>query len=893
MIRRTRWLIAAVPLAFVAILLLRPGMWADHQYFTPYNGATVSSAIALAFGVWRWRPRPLWPWVAMAAGLGVWSLGDIVYIAIGTTPTISVADLFYLLGYIGLIAGVLGLLRARVSQANADSVIEILMLLTASVYAVWQLVISPTWSASAATSAGRLLVAIYPILDAVLLVLILELVLGRGRRPTALVLLALGMLAVFSGDVVYAVIQQTDSFGSSTLLNASWPGGYVLLALAGLHPTVRDVATRAAGKAGMHPARLFSAGLALISLPVVDLVSEHIGGEPAPAPLFLTCGFIVGLVLLRVFRLHREAERAAASTVRSESHYRALATNSISAYVIMRPDGVVTETSPAYAVVRGRANSVTVGANALVLVPDSAHPDDLARLQEFLGRAVALPNGSSLGIEVRLGHDDGTFSWFELRATSLVADEAVAGVIVTLNDIDARKRAEVELEHQAFHDGLTGLANRLLLRDRIEHALARAARTNDSVALLFCDLDGFKGVNDTLGHDAGDELLCVAATRLHAIARAGDTVARLGGDELAVLLEGDGVDPGWARATAVRLREALSGPVMIAGTPMVVTASIGIALCSAAPGERRRISAEELVREADVAMYNAKTNGRNRESLYESGMSVGTVNQPSLVRDILSGIERNEFFLQYQPIVNLDTERLVGFEALVRWQHPERGVVPPGEFIPAAEDTMVIVDLGRWVLREACAAAAQWPASEGQPLTVAVNVSARQFETDAIVADVLEALARSGLAPGRLVVELTESTLVSNPDAVSFRLAQLKKLGVKVAIDDFGTGYSSLSYLRRFPVDVLKVDRSFIETIHDATRVPAIVRGLLDLARTLGLETVAEGIERDEQRIALVHEGCTKGQGFLFARPLDAAMAMALALEHACPPRLLATSPAP
>jgi diguanylate cyclase (GGDEF)-like protein len=417
-----------------------------------------------------------------------------------------------------------------------------------------------------------------------------------------------------------------------------------------------------------------------------------------------------------------------------------------------------------------------------------------------------------------------------------------------------------ELRHQAFHDALTGLPNRALLLDRIDHAQARVARSNAPIGVLVVDLDEFKAVNDSMGHPAGDALLVEVSARLRSIVRAQDTAARLGGDEFAVVLE-DLQEPAEAIAVAERVAEALREPYDVLGTELRVTGSVGVALGLGGEG------AEELLRNADLAMYEAKGEGADRVRVYQPHMYTANLERRALERDLRAAVEGKEFFLQYQPLVRLSTGTVYGFEALVRWQHQLRGVVPPGSFVPLAEELGLIVPLGTWVLEEACREAAGWPDGEQGPLTLSVNLSARQLSEPDLVDTVATALAASGLAPERLTLEITESALAED-DAVR-RLQELKRLGVALAVDDFGTGYSSLSRLHQLPVDVVKIDKSFVDAL--STGEAAFVAAIVRLAGEVRVGTVAEGVEEAAQREALLDLGCRSAQGYLFARPLDAA----------------------
>jgi diguanylate cyclase (GGDEF)-like protein len=441
--------------------------------------------------------------------------------------------------------------------------------------------------------------------------------------------------------------------------------------------------------------------------------------------------------------------------------------------------------------------------------------------------------------------------------------------VLNMREVSERKAFERELAHRAFHDALTGLPNRALFRDRVEHALSRAHRDGGNVAVLLVDLDDMKWVNDSLGHAAGDALLREVADRLARTARAADTVARLGGDEYAILLDGSD-DPMVGVAVAERVLDALVVPVTIDGHAFPVRASIGVA-----HAELRGTSVQDadiLLRNADAAMYVAKEAGKGRYRVFEDAMHDEALARLALKNDLQRALERGEFHLEYQPVVALESGRIAGLEALLRWRHPERGLVSPAEFVPLAEETGVIVPIGEWVLREACAHAARLHAATPHepPVGIAVNVSARQLQRPQIVGDVRAALAESGIPASTLTLELTETVLVSDVDLAVLRLHELRSIGVNLAIDDFGTGYSSLTYLRHFPLDILKVDKSFVDDVGGADGTGPLTAAILDLARVLGLRAVAEGIEDPRQIEVLRRLGCELGQGYALYRPLSA-----------------------
>jgi diguanylate cyclase (GGDEF)-like protein len=460
-----------------------------------------------------------------------------------------------------------------------------------------------------------------------------------------------------------------------------------------------------------------------------------------------------------------------------------------------------------------------------------------------------------------------------LRALAMLQRSLNVTLVRMCESFESERRlADEQLAHRqeelaflATHDALTGLPNRTLILDRVEQMLARSHRSQTPVAALFVDLDNFKDINDTLGHSVGDQLLRAVAARLDGVVRAADALGRLGGDEFVVISEQLSLDVG-PELIAERLLDALKEPFELGAdkqTRVSVTASIGIAAGAHA-------SAEELLRNADIAMYRAKWDGKNRYVVFETDMQDTVHNRMELEMDLREALEKDEFVLAYQPTLHLQDMSPTGVEALIRWEHPVRGVVQPDDFIPLLEKTGLIVDVGKWVLHEACAQGAAWRAA-GYPIGMAVNVSGRQLDTDQLIADIEGALSESGLDPSALTIEITETTLMRNIEEAARRLTEVKALGVRIAIDDFGTGYSSLAHLQRFPVDALKIDRSFISGLKHNQEGETLIRTLVQLGKSLSLETFAEGIEQQQELSLLREQDCDSGQGFLFARPLDVA----------------------
>lgn len=508
------------------------------------------------------------------------------------------------------------------------------------------------------------------------------------------------------------------------------------------------------------------------------------------------------------------------------------------------------------------------------------HPSDLspalANFKELLRGRIR-----SCQMEKRYLHKSGHEVW-GLWSASLAQDThtMTPNLIFQIQDITDRKQAEDRLHHDAFHDALTGLPNRALFVDHVKLAIAKLQRRADQTfAVLYLDLDRFKVVNDSLGHMGGDQLLVGIARRLESSLRPGDTIARLGGDEFTVLLEDIG-DGSTVTQVAERIQSELSAPFSLSGREIFTTVSIGIALSST---EYER--PEDILRDADTAMYRAKGLGKARHEVFDTGMHSQALKLLQLETDLRRALERKEFMVVYQPIMSLETGKLCGFEALIRWPHPERGLISPMDFIPLAEETGMIVQIGEWVLREACEQMRRWQVvfPTDQPTFMCVNLSVKQFSQHDLIEKVASILHETNLAPSSLKLEITESAVMENVDTATRMLKELRDLGVQLAMDDFGTGYSSLSNLHRFPINTLKIDRSFITRMVENNENAEIVRTISGLAQNLGMDVVAEGVETREQLDILRSLGCKYGQGYFFSKPLDTQSAEAFICETYSP----------
>jgi diguanylate cyclase (GGDEF)-like protein/PAS domain S-box-containing protein len=571
--------------------------------------------------------------------------------------------------------------------------------------------------------------------------------------------------------------------------------------------------------------------------------------------------FVLCFVIRMAAAIMAKRETADTSFRQSERRFRSLIQNSTDTTLVVAPDGSIIYASPAAEVLLGWSALQLEGQNVMSLV----HGEDAEWVSTTLGADLEVAQVSH-PVQTKMVGRNGRIRDVEAVVTDLKSDPAIGGWVVNMRDITDRKAAEARLVHQAQHDALTTLPNRIVILEQADLMLARCADEDRQLAVFFIDLDNFKDVNDSLGHEAGDEVLRVVAHRLSAQLRVGEVIGRMGGDEFVVLAEStDDFDP--TTAVAKHLRAVLAEPVRILGPdgPLIhVTASIGIA--RGAPE-----SANELLRNADIALYQAKLAGRDCWVSFVPEMRSTALRNLQLRSELTSAIEEEQFHLLYQPIVDLHTGQLTSVEALIRWEHPQQGVISPDKFIPVLEQTGQIIEVGRWVLDEACRQGALWWA-EGHQIGVNVNASARQLEDARFVDDVMSALSTSGLAPQALVVEITESSLMCTSETANRSLALLKEHGVRVAIDDFGTGYSSLSYLLQFTVDALKVDGSFVSAMDTSQHAKAVVRAVFELGRSLDLEVIAEGIEDSEHLALLRAEGCHWGQGFLLSRPVAASV---------------------
>jgi diguanylate cyclase (GGDEF)-like protein/PAS domain S-box-containing protein len=854
-----------------------------------FNCLGMTSWIAVIVGIRRNRPRYPLPWWLFAFGFFLYWLGDVYtysypqLILHHEVPFPSIGDAIYLTVYPAQMLGLLLLVRRRNPRRNRNTLIDAAILTLGLSLLSWVLQISPYIHDNSMSLLPKLVSVAYPLGDIIMLAAVIRLVLDAGRRRPSFYLLSASIVALLSTDFVYGVMTLDNVYHHQLLLDLGWFSYQLLWGVAALHPSMvaldEPVSDRDREAKLTHLRLGLLTGASLIA-PICILLKEAHRGDLDLIVIICASMVLFGLVVMRMVDLVRQQERSverertfAEEKARltaeiqrrsSEERFASLVQHSSDLITVVGPDATITYQSPSSERVLGIPPHELLGTRFDRLVAR----EDAGRLLQLLadGGGYARPDGEV--IECTLRHRDGGLRQFEILHTNLLDDEHVRGIVLNARDISERKAFEEQLAHQAFHDPVTNLPNRALFVERVRHAIGRARREERELGVIFLDIDDFKTINDSLGHGAGDAALIDVAKRLSGSIRSSDTAARFGGDEFVVLLE-DLDSTQTAVDVAERVLEDLRQPLMVAGKELVVRGSIGISILEGSS----IAGADELIRDADAAMYIAKRDGKGGYRLFEPEMHAGVLARLELRADLQRALENGQFELHYQPIVRLADGQVAGMEALLRWHHPERGLVVPGEFIPFAEETGLIVPIGRWVLRQAClqAVAVQelWAnGGAGGHLYMCVNLSVKQLQHSDVISDVRDALEESGLEPQLLTLEITESMLIDDPDIAVVKLKELRALGVRVAMDDFGTGYSSLSYLSRFPVDVIKMDRSFLrpEATPEAVDLSSAV---VALGSSLALEVVAEGIELDAQLRRLRDLGCELGQGFHFAHPME------------------------
>jgi len=839
--------------------------------------------------------RMRWGWAFIGLGVLSWSLGQCVWIrhalccgAPPLEPTIADA------GFFGMIVltpiGLLLLPGPTQGLANrVRSVLDGLMIAASLMLIAWILLVSPLIEAGRDTPAVNWASIAYPLGDVVMITMVVYAAVqqrGRGRLRPHLALVGAGLMTASLSDIAYAYLTLFGEYSSGELIDTGWFAGFGLIMLAAVRPVPPQDDAEPAGDG--QPVGILLPYVAVIAALFTSVIWYAKTGQSNMFVAYtrsLLILLIVGrqLLTLRENRnLTRTLEARVASRTAdlfaSEQRFHALVQHSSDVVTVVSPEADVLYQSESAHRVFGYPAHVLTGRRLTKLID----PESGVRLAQALRQVSGRPYATTV-LELPVRHRDGRRRQAEMTITNLLSDPSVAGLVLNTRDISERKELQDQLVHEAYHDALTQLANRALFRERVADALRRRA-PGAEVTVLFLDLDGFKEVNDSLGHLAGDQLLVQVADRLRASVRDGDVVARFGGDEFAVLIESPSAPsaepPDDAEQIARRIIDGLREPFAGETRDIHVQASIGLAAAGLL-ADAEADGTEQLMRNADLAMYKAKSAGGSGYASYDPAMLADLVARLELEADLRVALDRKQLQLHYQPTVDLATGDVIGFEALVRWQHPERGLIAPGGFIPIAEATGLIVPVGRWVLREACRQAVEWSRAGGRPVKMAVNVSVRQFDRSDLVEVVAGILAETGMPAGQLCLEMTESVLMTDTDDNLEQLVRLKALGVTLAIDDFGTGYSSLAYLRRFPVDTLKIDRSFVERLGAVTDDTALADTIVQLGKSLGMATVAEGIEEFGQLAALREMGCHFAQGYYFSRPMPAEEAGPLFLAGA------------
>ncbi|WP_433296006.1 putative bifunctional diguanylate cyclase/phosphodiesterase [Actinoplanes sp. CA-030573] len=850
----------------------------------------LAAAVACLGRARSFRGRMRWGWAFVGLGVLSWGLGQWTWVYLETfrgeaAPFPSPADL----GYIGMVlltpAGLLILPSSTQALANrVRSVLDGLMVAASLSLIAWIWVVSPLLSEGKDTAVALYVSLAYPLGDIVTITIVIYMLAQQrrdGRTFGQLVLVGGGVVAFAASDICYAYLNLIGMYASGGVTDIGWFTGFMLILLAAAKPVPARAEGDGPAAADGQPVGILLPYVAVLAALLTTVVWYAKTGHSSLFVAYTRSALILLIVGRQLLTLRenrnltrtleaRVADRTA-ELFASEQRFHALVQHSSDVVTVVSPEADVLYQSESVQRVFGYPAHVLTGRRLTKLVD----PESAVRLAQALRQVAGRPYATTV-LELSVQHRDGRLRQAEMTITNLLSDPSVAGLVLNTRDISERKQLQDQLVHEAYHDALTQLANRALFRERVAEALRRRG-PEDDVTVLFLDLDGFKEVNDSLGHLAGDQLLVQVADRLRASVREGDVVARFGGDEFAVLIEAVG-DADDAEQVARRIVEVLEKPFGSETRDIHVQASIGLAsarVLGATGGD----GAEQLMRNADLAMYKAKSAGGGCFATYHPDMLAGLVSRLELEADLRVALERGQLHLHYQPTVDLASSEVIGFEALARWQHPSRGMIPPAEFIPIAEATGLIVPLGRWVLREACRQAVEWSSrAGGRPVKMAVNVSVRQFDRADLVDVVAGILAETGMPADQLCLEMTESVLMTDTDDNLEQLLRLKALGITLAIDDFGTGYSSLAYLRRFPVDTLKIDRSFVERLGALTDDTALADTIVQLGKSLGMATVAEGIEEFGQLAALREMGCHFAQGYYFSRPVPADEAGALFL---------------
>jgi diguanylate cyclase (GGDEF)-like protein/PAS domain S-box-containing protein len=826
-------------------------------------------------GVWR-------AWRLLACGMGAWAVGHIVWsvyeVGLGITPRPpSLLDAALLTSSVLVVGGLVSMVSTPAGRlSHLRGAAEGLLIAAGCFLISWCAVIADVFARSGALTTGHIVNLAYPVLDAVALSGVLFVAVRvKEQLPAGLGLVALGITFVAISDSAFWYLNALNpKFPRVSPIDIGWVAGFLVITVAAAqrHRPRRWTRALAAGRLvpGL-PTLPAAVGIA------TALVSWSVGKSLGPPAVLLSISAALVLLalllqLIVVYENHalttdleRRVEQRTAELRATERYYHALVQHSSDVITVVDPDLTMRYVSDSMQDIFGHKPAELVGRRLeAVTGGSSALTQALTRTMTEVGHVSR--------VEWELTDATGRIRYAESAITNLINDPSVGALVVNTRDATDQVALQRQLSHQAFHDPLTGLANRALLTDRAEQALVRSARSGATVAVVLVDLDGFKFVNDSLGHQVGDVVLCEVARRLESLVRSEDTVARLGGDEFVILVDDvSGLEE--TKALAERVCDVLRPRFSLPGWDYAVTASVGVAIGSAS-----EVDVHDLVRDADTAMYVAKTSGKDSVRLFDPSMHERAHERFRLQVDLRSALERSELLLFYQPIFDMFDGRLKGFEALIRWSHPSRGLIAPELFIPLAEESGMIVPIGRWVLEQAIGQVTAWDRrhQSARSLSISVNVSTVQLTAPGLFSDVRSALEQSGIAPSRVVLEITEGSFARETERIIGVLEELRKLGVRIAIDDFGTGYASLSHLQRLPVDILKVDKSFVAALSEGGKSRELLKAILGVGKALSLAVVAEGIEAQSQMTTLEEMGCEMAQGFLVGKPSPAEVAESL-----------------
>ena len=869
-------------------------------------GELLAPLIAAVAGGWAARRTPgnRMAWAFLGASSLSWAIGQAVWCYYDllrrvVVPFPSLADAAYLtavpLAVVGLLAFPSALRRVA---SRVGALLDGILISGSLLFVSWSTVLGPIYRSHQGGILKQVLAMAYPASDVVLVSLVVVLAMHTERRHRAgLNMVMIGIVAFAISDSSFEYFTQTNSYGIGNVLDAGWVVGYLLIGLGALWTLASSAADPGNPRLEMPESERVTTAAALAPYAPAALAGFVAIARLVQGRSFGTFLSIEGFLLLAVLgirqiltlldnvmlnrRLQVKVELGTQELRAREARYSALVEHSFDPITIIKEDATVVYQSPSITRLLGWEAADSAGRSFL----DVLHPEDRNRWGAVLSRLIADPD-DEVTTEWRFLHMDGAWRTFQSVVTNLLEEPSVGGLVLNSRDVTDQRILEDQLRHQAFHDPLTGLANRALFAEHLDRAIRRRARSGGSLEVMFIDLDNFKAVNDLYGRAHGDDLLRQVALRLQETLRDADAIARMGGDQFAVLFEGapGRIDP---RAAAGRLVERFSDPFELGSETVVVTASVGVAI-----GEPGAETDEELMRNADLAVNAAKAQGKRSYAVYTSELHGSILDGMRVETELRRALERDEFVLFYQPIVDLESGRATGVEALIRWNHPDRGLVPPNDFIPIAESSGLIVPIGEWVLHRACYDVQTWDLPVGEPLRLSVNVSPRQLSDARFVTVVRNALDNADLEAQRLTLEVTESLFVDDVTGRMELLVQLRRTGVKIAIDDFGTGYSSLRSLRDMPVDILKIDKSFVDHIAISSESARLVRMILQLANDFHMYTVAEGVEDLSQVQILQTMGCRSIQGYHFSKPIPAAELETLLQEVFAVPGHLRTTEA-